>query len=88
MKDTCIGCQTNWSDIVSEGNRLIQFHQADIIIVQCAVVIGMDGDGLNTNTHFISIWVGSSCHLGFSSQVQSPSIDVCTGAIEMKRRFF
>ncbi len=78
MKDACFRRQADRTNVWSDGHRLAQFHQGDVIIEQCVVVLWMDGDGLNINSYFIGI--GSRHDLGLSSQVQRPAVGVSTDA--------
>lgn len=86
MKDTLFGCQADWTNVLSEGHRLTQFHQGDVIIEKGVVVLWMDDDGLNTNSYFIC--VGNRRALGFSSQVQCPKVDISTIAMENWKQTF
>lgn len=82
MKDTSFRCQADRTNVWSEGHRLTQFHQGDVIIEKAVVVLWMYNDGLNTNPHFICVGIGNKRALGFSSQVQHPPADVSPVAID------
>lgn len=78
VKDARFRRQADRTNVWSDAHRLAQFHQGDVIIEQCVVVLWMDGDGLNTNSYFIG--VGRKRDLGLSSQVQRPAVGVSTVA--------
>ena len=49
------GGQTDWPDVVREGDRRGELQQADVVVLRLGVIVGVVGDLAHTSRHLV--WV-------------------------------